>query len=93
LLAADLAAAGVDPDVADFTTTMDIDWENVFTSQITSVLSVNLYVRWVYDKYDTSVKPLVDAGSLTNPAAVAGAIRKQGQFKQTLALGLTYRFF
>lgn len=93
LASADLMAAGVDPDVADFTTTLDIDWENVFTSQITSVLSVNLYVRWVYDKYDTSVKPLVEAGALTNATEVAGAIRKAGQFKQTLALGLTYRFF
>ncbi len=90
---ADLLAAGVDPEVADFTTAMDIDWENVFTSQITRVLSVNLYVRWVYDKYDTSVKPLVEGGVLTNGADVQGAIRKAGQFKQTLALGLTYRFF
>lgn len=93
LTSAQLEAAGVDPDVADYTTTMDIDWENVFTSQITSVLSVNLYVRWVYDKYDTSVKPLLEEGDLTNPEDVQLAIRKAGQFKQTLALGLTYRFF
>jgi hypothetical protein len=93
LAAADLIAAGVDPDVADYTTTLDVDWENVFTSQITSVLSVNLYVRWVYDKYDTTVKPRIENGTLANPEEVAAAIRKAGQFKQTLALGLTYRFF
>jgi len=84
----------VDPDVADFTTTLDIDWENVFTAQINEYLNLNLYVRFVYDKYDTSVEPLLDeTGELTNAATVASAIRKAGQFKQTLALGLTYRFF
>lgn len=89
-----LTALGIDPDVADFTTTMDVDWENIFTGQLTKYLSVNLYVRWVYDKYDTSVKPLLaDDGSLANPGAVLGGIRKAGQFKQTLGLGLTYRFF
>jgi hypothetical protein len=50
-------------------------------------------VRWVYDKYDNSVKPALDAsGNLTDPTGVEAAIRKAGQFKQTLALGLTYRF-
>ena len=85
----------VDPDVADYTTTVDVDWENVFTAQISQYLDVNLYVRFVYDKYDTSVEPLLnDAGDeLTNAESVAEAIRKAGQFKQTLALGLTYRFF
>lgn len=91
--AATLEAAGVDPDVADFTTTMDIDWENIFTGQITKYLSMNLYVRFVYDKYDTSVEPLIADGVLENGTAVAQGIRKAGQFKQTLALGLTYRFF
>ncbi|HKK70705.1 MAG TPA: DUF3078 domain-containing protein [Candidatus Krumholzibacteria bacterium] len=90
---AGIVAAGIDPDVADFTTTLDVDWENVFTGQVNEYLSVNLYVRLVYDKYDTSVEPLIDEGTLTNTEAVAQAIRKAGQFKQTLALGLTYRFF
>lgn len=93
-LAADqLAAAGVDSDVANFTTAVDVDWENVFTTQITKIISVNLYVRWIYDKYDNSVPPQVDEnGDLINPAGVNAAIRKSGQFKQTLAIGLTYRF-
>jgi hypothetical protein len=52
-----------------------------------------LYTRWVYDKYDNSVKPLLDADvNLANPADVKGAIRKSGQFKQTLAIGIIYRF-
>lgn len=87
--------APVDPDVADYTTTVDVDWENVFTAQVSQYIDVNLYVRFVYDKYDTSVEPLLnDAGDeLTNAVGVSEAIRKAGQFKQTLALGLTYRFF
>lgn len=95
LSGAQLQAAGLDADIGDFTTTVDIDFENVLTSQITKYLSVNLYVRWLYDKYDNSVKPqLNEAGDgLENPAKVASAVRKAGQFKQTLALALTYRFF
>jgi hypothetical protein len=93
LTADQLTASGVDADVADFTTMVDIDWENVFTTQITKIISVNLYVRWVYDKYDNSVPPKLDEhGDLANPMDVNAAIRKSGQFKQTLAIGLTYRF-
>jgi hypothetical protein len=91
--AGDLAAAGLDPDIADFTTTIDIDWENIFTTQITKLISVNLYTRWVYDKYDNSVMPvLMDDGSLADPGVVRAAVRKAGQFKQTLGIGVTYRF-
>lgn len=93
LTEAQLAAAGLDGDIADFTTTVDVDWENIFTTQITKILSVNLYVRWVYDKYDNSVPPKIDDnGDLTNAADVHAAVRKAGQFKQTMAIGLTYRF-
>ena len=66
--------------------------ENTFTTQITSVISVKLFVRWVYDKYDNTVAPVVEEGSLVNVADVHGAIRKAGQFKQTLALGFSYKF-
>jgi hypothetical protein len=84
---------GIDRDVADFTEAIDIDWENIFSTQITKYISVNLYVQWVYDKYDNSVPPLRrDDGSFKNPDAVKAAIRKSGQFKQTLGIGFTYRF-
>jgi hypothetical protein len=86
-------AVGLDPDVAGFTTTLDVDWENIFTTQLSKVLSVSLYTRWVYDKYDNTVKPVLDdGGDLGNPVPVRTAVRKAGQFKQTLAIGLTYRF-
>jgi hypothetical protein len=88
-----LAAAGIDPDVAKLSTFVSTDWENIFSSQITKVISVTLYTRWVFDQYDNSVKPLVDAeGNLTNPETVHDAVRKAGQFKETLSLGVTYRF-
>ncbi len=91
--AAQLEAAGLDADVADFTTMVDADWENIFSTQITKIISVNLYVRWLYDKYDNSVKPLFDdSDELANPGDVGSAVRKAGQFKQTLGIGLTYRF-
>jgi hypothetical protein len=92
----ELLANRLDPDVSSFSTTADLDWENIFTTQITKVISVGLYTRWVYDKYDNSVKPLVKTEDgivkLTNGADVRAAVRKAGQFKQTLAVGITYRF-
>jgi hypothetical protein len=89
----DLATAGLPEDLADYTTALDVDWENTFTATITKTISVKLFVRWVYDKYDNSVTPLIgDDGSLANRDAVNSAIRKAGQFKQTMALGFTYKF-
>jgi hypothetical protein len=80
-------------DIASYTTTVDTDWENTFTTNITKMISVQLYLRWVYDKYDNSVAPVVDDdGNLVNEADVQQAIRKAGQFKQTLALGIGYTF-
>ncbi len=91
---ADLALAGLDPDLADFSTALDIDWENIFTAAITKHIVVNLYLRWAYDKYDNSVKPeLGEGGELLNAGAVGAAVRKAGQFKQTLSLGFNYRLF
>jgi len=79
-------------DLADYTTTLDIDWENTFKANITSVINVQLHVRWVYDKYDNSVKPLAIDGELVNASAVKGSIRKVGQVKQTMSIGLGYTF-
>ncbi len=90
----DMVADGSLPaDIADYTTALDVDFENTFSTHVTKAISVVFSVRWVYDKYDNSVKPVVDdAGALTNGDAVARAIRKAGQFKQTMALGLGYSF-
>jgi hypothetical protein len=90
----DFAANGLNADIKDFAKTLDIDWENLFTSQITKVISVNLYLRWVYDKYDNTILPLLNdsANGLENVDAVKSAIRKAGQLKQTLSIGVIYRF-
>jgi len=92
LVAAELTGAGLDADIAEYTTTLDVDWENIFTTQITKYISVQLYVRYIYDKYDNTVKPVLEDGMLTNPGEVGSAVRKAGQLKQTLAIGVTYRF-
>lgn len=93
LTAEQLGEEDVDLDVKDFAKVVDIDWENILTTQITKVISVQLYLRWLYDKYDNSVPPVFnDEGEWANPKKVRQAIRKAGQFKQTLSLGITYRF-
>jgi hypothetical protein len=93
LTSAQLRTAELDADLADFVMAADIDWENIFTTQITKLLSVNLYLRWLYDKYDNSVPPiLTESGEISNSAEMKAAIRKAVQIKQTLALGVTYRF-
>ena len=88
----DPTAVGLPADVADYTTTLDIDWENTFTANITKVITVKLYIRWVYDKYDNTVKPVIEDGVLVNETDVHQAIRKKGQYKQSLALGFGYTF-
>jgi hypothetical protein len=88
-----LASYGIDADAGDFAKVVDIDWENIFSTQITKHISVNLYAQWIYDKYDNSVPPLLNEdGSFKNPGSVKAAIRKAGQFKQTMSIGFTYRF-
>jgi len=83
---------GLPEDIADYTTALDVDFENTFTTNITSLISVKFFVRWVYDKYDNTVEPVYENGDLANASDVKGAIRKAGQFKQTLALGVGYKF-
>jgi hypothetical protein len=81
------------PEFSDYPVATDINWENIFTGQIVSWLTVNLYVMFIYDKYDNSVVPLVDdQGNLTNGDDVQAAVRKAGQFKQTLGISLSWSF-
>lgn len=91
----DLAIAA-DPtreQVGDFWKAPEFNFENTFTAAITKHLNVNLYIQWIYQKYDRSTdlditKPIVELIPV-----VDSGIRKAGQFKQTLALGLTYQLF
>ena len=79
--------------MADFWKSPDVNFQNTFTAQITKHLSVNLFAQWSYDKFDAAAN--VDA---TQPVAAQIAeidrnVRKAGQFRETLALGLSYRLF
>jgi hypothetical protein len=87
-----LEGVGLPTDLADYTTTLDIDFDNTFKANITSVINVQLQVRWIYDKYDNSVKPVVVDDEIHNVASVDGSIRKKGQLKQTMSIGLGYTF-
>jgi hypothetical protein len=96
LEAFDAAAIAADPSrepVADFWKSPDVNFQNTFTAGITKRLSVALLAQLVYDKFDSAAN--VDG---TIPLAVLVPdidknVRKAGQFKQTLALGLTYTLF
>jgi len=91
-LMADPAFSGHES-VQDFWKAPNVNFQNTFTAPITKNLNVNLFLQWVYLKFDQSVdvdnsKTLVDLVPI-----VDGAVRKAGQFKQTLAIGLTYTLF
>jgi hypothetical protein len=89
----DRIALAQDPtreEVQDFWRSPDVNFQNSFTAQITKLLSVNLYLQWVYNKLDeaTDVDTSLDPAVLMEK--VDAGIRKGGQFKQTLSLGLSY---
>ena len=96
----DALAIAADPtreEVADFWKDPDVDFLNTFSAELTSWLSVNLLVQWVYDKFDNATD--IDLDAWDDPVTRAklisnidGSVRKSGQFKQTLAIGLSYRF-
>ncbi|MDY0110350.1 MAG: DUF3078 domain-containing protein [Candidatus Krumholzibacteria bacterium] len=87
-----LLDVGLNADLADYFLAADIDFENSFKASITRLLNVQFNLRWVYDKYDTTVKPVVADAAIQNATAVQGAVRKSGQLRQTMSIGLAYTF-
>jgi hypothetical protein len=87
-----LAADASHEAVADFWKSPDVNFQNTFDAKLTSWLSVNLYAQLIYDKFDasTEVDPMLPLAGVDSK--VRSGIRKSGQFKQTLALALSYRF-
>jgi len=90
--AAIAAHPGREP-VATFWKATDVNFLSTFTAGITRHLSVALLVQLVYDKFDAAANvnnalPL----SVLIPE-IDKNIRKAGQFKETLAIGLTYQLF
>jgi hypothetical protein len=96
LEAFDEAALAADPGreaVADFWRVPDVDWQNEFVARITKTINVNLLVHMVYDKYDANTNVAGERPVDELVPLVDGAIRKSAQWRQTLALGLTYQLF
>lgn len=79
--------------VADYWKDVDVSFQNEFAAQITKVVSVNLFAQWVYDKFDASANLDPTLPFNVRQAEVNRTVRKAGQFKETLALGITYRLF
>lgn len=97
----DALAAAANPDyepVRDFWKSTDVDMQATFSAAITKHLVVNLFAQFVYDKFDTAAnvegtleQALVNGYLVGND--IERNVRKAGQFKETLALGLTYQIF
>jgi hypothetical protein len=80
-------------EVADYWKAVDVNFENSFTAQITKALSVSLIAQIVYDKFDSAANLEIP---ITDPALdveIARNVRKAGQFRELLSIGLTYQLF
>jgi hypothetical protein len=87
----------IDPthtEVADYWRAPDVDWANVFSTQVTKVLSVDLVLHLIYDKFDTAanVDNSLPLDTVLRPE-IERNTRLAGQFKQSLALGLNFALF
>jgi hypothetical protein len=79
--------------VADFWKATDVNFQNTFSAGITKAISVNLFVQWIYDKFDAAANVDPSLPLATLAPEVRKNVRKAGQFKQTLAIGISYRLF
>lgn len=79
--------------VGDFWQATDVNFQNAFSAEITKAISVNLFVQWIYDKFDAAanVDPKLPLATLV--PEIRKNVREAGQFKQTLAIGISYRLF
>lgn len=66
---------------------IDINWENLFAFQITKLLGVSLSSTLLYDQDILIVKKVE-----SSPGVFIEENKPRTQFKQVLALGLTYKF-
>jgi hypothetical protein len=92
----DAAARAADPtreSVKDYWKATNVNFQNVFSAQITKSLSVNLLAQWAYLKYDAATNLDPTQPIAVQAATVDRSIRKAGQYKETLALGFSYRLF
>lgn len=90
--AAAVALPGREP-VADFWRAPDIDFQNTFSAQITKTLGVNLFMQWRYDRFDAATNVDTTLPLAVQAAVIDRGIRKAGQFKEVLAISISYRLF
>ncbi len=79
--------------VADFWKATDVNLQSTFSAQITKSFGVNLFAQWIYDKFDAATNVDNSQDLAVRIAQIDRGVRKAGQFKETLALALTYRLF
>ncbi len=79
--------------IADYWKAVSTDWQSTLTAKISEVLSMDLYFQLVYEKFDPSTDLNPDLPLDARIANAAVGTRKKAQWKQTLALGISYRFF
>ncbi|HEU4725457.1 MAG TPA: hypothetical protein VFU59_09210, partial [Candidatus Eisenbacteria bacterium] len=80
-------------EVGDYWKAVDVSFESAFTSQITKALSVSLIAQFVYDKFDSAANLNIATADPALDVEIARNLRKKGQFREVLALGLTMRLF
>jgi hypothetical protein len=80
-------------EVKDFWRVPDVDFQNEISAQITKIVSVSLLGHMIYDKFDANTNVDLGRGTESLIPTVDGAIRKGAQWRQTLALGLTWKMF
>jgi len=93
----DTAVTAIDPThtaVADYWRVPDVDWTNAFSTQVTKAISVDLFLELIYDKFDTAanVDNSLPLDTVLRPE-IERNIRRAGQFKQTLGLGISASIF
>lgn len=91
----DAAAAAADAGwvaVGDYWKSPDINFQNTLITSISKLVNVNLNVQFVYDKFDAGTS-VGNAAVATDRAVLLGGVRRGGQLRQNLAIGLTYKLF
>jgi hypothetical protein len=92
----DVIAAAADPahrPIADYWKTLDVNFENVFSAKITANLGVELTAQLIYDKFDSAVNVDTTLDPAVLIPSVEANVRRAGQFRESLALALSYRLF
>jgi hypothetical protein len=79
--------------IADYWKVADINFENNFVAKITENLGVELMAQVIYNKFDSTGNIDVTTAPDVLVPQTQRNVRLAGQFRQTLALSLSYRIF